>query len=60
MTIKLNHTANLNFGIGDNYSAGEVLMESGSKVAFDGDPNNYIAFQHGMERVISLYGNSMV
>ena len=53
---KLNHTANLNFGIGDNYLAGKVLMESGSKVAFDGDPKHYIAFRHGMERVISLYG----
>ena len=37
---KLNHTANLNFGIGDNYLAGKVLMESGSKVAFDGDPKH--------------------
>ena len=53
---KLNHTANLNFGIGDNYLAGKVLMESGSKVVFDGDPKHYIAFQHGMEGVISLYG----
>lgn len=53
---KLNPTANLKFGIGDNYLAGKVLMESGSKVAFDGDPKNYIAFRHGMERVISIYG----
>ena len=53
---KLNHTANLNFGIGDNYLAGKVLMESGSKVAFDGEPKQYITFRHGMERVISLYG----
>ena len=31
-------------------------MESGSKVAFDGDRKHYIAFRHGMERVISIYG----
>ena len=53
---KLNYTANLNFGIGDNYLAGKLLMESGLKVDFDSEPKHYIAFRHGMERVISLYG----
>ena len=53
---KLSPTTKIDFGIGDNYLAGKVLMESGSKVAFNGDPKQYIAFRHGMERVISLYG----
>ena len=30
-------------------------MQSGSKAAFDGNPKHYIAFRHGMGRVISLY-----
>ena len=35
---------------------GKVLLESGAKVAFDGDPKKYTAFRQGMERIISMYG----
>ena len=42
---------------GDNYFAGKVLIESGSKVQFDGNPKNFITFKQGMDRVLSLHGS---
>ena len=42
---------------GDQYLAGKVLIESGAKVAFNGDSRNYIAFRQGMERVMMMYGD---
>ena len=42
---------------GDNYLAGKVLIESGSKVQFDGNPKNFITFKQGMDRVLSLHGS---
>ena len=48
---------NIGYGeIGDNYLADEVLMESGNKVAFDGYSRNYLAFHHGMKRIMPMYG----
>ena len=51
---KVNNKAK--FSISDDYLAGKVLMESGSKVAFDGDPRKYISFWHGIGRILSIYG----
>ena len=43
--------------IGDSYLAGKVLIESGTKVQFDGNPKNYITFRQGMDRVVSIHGS---
>ena len=43
--------------IGDSYLAGKVLIESGTKVQFDGNPKNYITFRQGMDRVLSIHGS---
>ena len=51
--MKLNAGAS----IGDNYLAGKVLIESSSKVVFDGDSKKYTAFRHGMNGVIGIYGS---
>ena len=42
--------------IGDKYLAGKVLIDSGGKVRFDGNPKNYIAFRKGIDRILSIYG----
>ena len=42
--------------INDTYLAGKMLIESGTKVQFDGNPKNYITFRQGMERVLSMHG----
>ena len=42
--------------IGDDYLAGKILIESGKKVQFDGNPKDCIAFRQGIERVISIHG----
>ena len=43
--------------IGDSYLAGKVLIESGAKVQFDGNPKNFITFRQGMDRVLSIHGS---
>ena len=43
--------------IGDSYLAGKILIESGTKVQFDGNPKNYITFRQGMDRVLSIHGS---
>ena len=41
--------------INDTYLAGKMLIESGTKIQFDGNPKHYITFRQGMERVISMH-----
>ena len=48
--------AERSFAVGDNYLAGKVLIESGSKPAFDRNPRNCIAFRKGIDRILSIYG----
>ena len=48
--------ADTSSNINDTYLAGKMLVESGAKVQFDGNPKNFIAFSQGMERVMSMHG----
>ena len=46
--------------IGDSYLAGKVLIKSGTKLQFDGNPKNYMTFRQGMDRVLSMHGSQYV
>ena len=48
--------AECSFTVGDDYLAGKVLIESGSKVAFDGNPRDYIASRKRVGHILSIYG----
>ena len=42
--------------IGDDYLAVKILLESGNRVPFDGNPKDYIAFRHGINRITAIHG----
>ena len=41
--------------INDSYLTGKMLIDSGTKVQFDGNPKNYITFRQGMDKVLSMH-----
>ena len=55
LSLLMPETAFAAINFNNTYLAGKMLIESGTKVQFDGNPKNYIAFIQGMDRVMSMH-----